>query len=137
MAIVVHMRKANFIFIFIAYALYAEGMVQVPQSSLLEPQNSLQEKDEVKVIDSLMESTHQQLEVQKQMRQLMCDFRKQKEAFAKGNQTKAHASLMVRTARQVYESIQGHHLEYLFSQDYLDELLFFSSIAGKNRVKAP
>ena len=71
------------------------------------------------------------------MRQLMLDFRRQKEEFAQGNETKAHVAQMVRTARQIYESIAVHHLQHLFSQEYLDELLFFSSIAGKNRVKSP
>ena len=105
---------------------------QVPQSSLAEPNGT---EDELIVMGHLMENTSQQLEVQKQMRQLMRDFREQKDEFAAGNQTKSHAARMVRTARQIYESIIAHHLEYLFSKEYLEELLFFSSIAGKNRIK--
>jgi hypothetical protein len=116
-------------------AVLGVAAIQVPQSSLAEPKNGHLAEDEIAVMGHLMENTSQQLEVQKQMQQLMRDFRKQKDAFAAGNQTKPHAARMVRTARQIYESITAHHLEYLFSKDYLEELLFFSSIAGKNGIK--
>lgn len=109
--------------------------IQVPQSSLSEPKKGIYAEDETTVMGHLMENTAQQLEVQKQMHQLMLDFRIQKDEFARGNQTKSHAARMVRTARQIYEGITAHHLQYLFSQEYLEELLFFSSIAGKNRIK--
>ena len=134
------MYKKIFTFLFFAYstASYGTGtiQVQVPQSSLLEHQAFLDE-DEIAAMDHLLDNTSHQLEVQKQMRQLMLDFRRQKDEFAKGNQTKSHAAQMVRSARQIYESITAHHLQYLFSQEYLEELLFFSSIAGKNRIKSP
>jgi hypothetical protein len=122
---------------FLLIAVHGEGAVQVPQSSLQESGHQINSENEIATMNNLVENTLHQLEVQKQMRQLMVDFQKQKEEFARGNQTKAHAAQMVRTARFVYESIQAHHLQYLFSQEYLDELLFFSSIAGKNRIRSP
>jgi hypothetical protein len=131
------MVRAFSIFLFPFLFSGALGMtaIQVPQSSLAEPKNGHLAEDEIVVMGHLMENTSQQLEIQKQMRQLMRDFREQKDEFAAGNQTKSHAARMVRTARQIYESIIAHHLEYLFSKEYLEELLFFSSIAGKNRIK--
>lgn len=120
------------LFLLLFSASLGMAAVQVPQSSLVEVKST---EDELAVMGHLMENTSQQLEVQKQMHQLMRDFRDQKDAFAAGNQTKSHAARMVRTARQIYESITAHHLEYLFSKEYLEELLFFSSIAGKNRIK--
>ena len=121
----------------VACVTHSEAALQIPQSSLLEAKNQIKTADEITAIDSLIESTAQQLEFQKQLRLLMVEFIKQKEEFAQGNQTKAHASSMVRTARQIYEGISTFHLQNLFPQDYLDELVFFSSIAGKNTVTRP
>ena len=109
----------------------------IPQSSLIETALPLAENDEIKMIDQLIHVTAQQLEKQKQMKELMLQFKKQREEFIQGNQTKAHAGKMVRTARQIYEMIMSDHLEHLFAKDYLDELTFFSSIAGKTAVKRP
>jgi hypothetical protein len=109
----------------------------IPQSSLIETTLPLAENDEIKVTDQLITATSRQLETQKQMRELMIQFKKQREEFIQGNQTKSHASRMVRTARQIYEIISSNHLEHLFAKDYLDELTFFSSIAGKTAVTKP
>lgn len=128
--------RLSFFFSFFLAAAQGLGTIQVPQSSLSESKAALSNEDEIAAMGHLLENTSHLLEVQKQIRQLMLDFRNQKEEFAQGNQTKAHAAQMVRTARQIYESITAHHLQYLFSQEYLEELLFFSSIAGKNRIKS-
>jgi hypothetical protein len=109
----------------------------VPQSPLIETSLPLGEEDEVKVIDQLISATAHQLEKQKQMKELMLQFKRQREEFIQGNQTKSHAGKMVRTARQIYEMISSNHLEHLFAKDYLDELTFFSSIAGKTAVTRP
>jgi hypothetical protein len=109
----------------------------IPQSPLVETSLPLAEEDEVKTIDQLISATSRQLEMQKQMRELMLQFKKQREEFIQGNQTKAHASKMLRTARQIYEMITANHLEHLFAKDYLDELTFFSSIIGKTAVTRP
>jgi hypothetical protein len=109
----------------------------IPQSSLIETALPLAENDEVKIIDQLITATSRQLETQKQMKELMLQFKKQREEFIQGNQTKSHAGRMVRTARQIFEMISSNHLEHLFAKDYLDELTFFSSIAGKTAVTKP
>jgi hypothetical protein len=111
--------------------------LQIPQSPLIETSLPLGEEDEVKVIEQLISASSRQLETQKQMRELMLQFKKQREEFIQGNQTKSHAGRMVRTARQIYELITSNHLEHLFAKDYLDELTFFSSIAGKTAVQRP
>lgn len=109
----------------------------IPQSSLIETALPLAENDEVKVAEQLIIATSRQLETQKQMKELMLQFKKQREEFIQGNQTKSHAGRMVRTARQIYEMISSNHLEHLFAKEYLDELLFFSSIAGKTAITKP
>ncbi len=104
----------------------------IPQSSLIDVSLPLAEDDEIKVIDQLIAATTSQLETQKHLRVLMIQFKKQREEFVQGNQTKAHAGKMVRTARQIYEIITANHLEHLFAKDYLDELTFFSFDRRKN-----
>ena len=109
----------------------------IPQSPLLEASLPLSEKDEVRIVDQLIVATAAQLETQKQIRELMLQFKKQRETFIQGDQSKAHAGRMVRTARQIYEMIAANHLEHLFAKDYLDELTFFASIAGKTAISRP
>jgi hypothetical protein len=112
-----------------------EGSLRVPQSSLLEPKHKWLERDEVAMMRQLIGNTTQQLEMQQQLLQWMHDFQEQKEAFSNGNESKAHMRAMVRTARRIFESLSDHQLQHLFSQEYLDELCFFSSIAGKRKIK--
>jgi hypothetical protein len=111
--------------------------ILIPQSSLIQANIPLGEEDELKVIQQLIDATTRQLETQKQVKELMLQFNKQREEFIQGNQTKSHAGKMVRTARQIYEMITSNHIEHLFAKDYLDELTFFSSIAGKTAMTRP
>lgn len=117
--------------------LAASPTLQIPQSTLMEVALPVSEEDEIKRIDQLIQNTELQLERQRQMRELMIQFKKQRDEFVQGNQTKQHAGKMVRTARQIYEMINANHLEHLFAKDYMDELQFFSSIAGKTAVSRP
>jgi hypothetical protein len=121
-------------------ALYASHEVHpviVPQSSLMQTALPLSEEDEVLAIDRLITATKEQLALQVRLKELMVDFKKQKETFIQGEQTKQHAGRMVRTARSILEIISDQHLQYLFSVDYMQELSMFSSIAGKNGIKRP
>ena len=109
----------------------------VPQAPLIDTSLSMREDDEFKVVEQLIDATSRQLEAQKQMKELMLQFKAQREEFIQGRQTKSHTGKMVRTARQIYELIAANHLEHLFAKDYLDELTFFSSIAGKSAITKP
>ena len=111
--------------------------LRTPESSLREVSISMSGVDEIRTIEQLIETTGRQLESQQHLRELMLQFKTQQEEFVQGNQTRAHAGRMVRTARQIYEMIASNHLEHLFAKDYLDELTFFSSIAGKTSVTRP
>jgi hypothetical protein len=134
--------KKNFKVILFVMSLFSicqaeHPTILIPQSSLIETTLPLGGEDEIKVIEQLISATTRQLETQKQMKELMMQFNKQREEFIQGNQTKSHAGKMVRTARQIYEMITSNHLEHLFAKDYLDELTFFSSIAGKTAMTRP
>ena len=67
----------------------------------------------------------------------MLQFKKLREEFVQGNQSKSHAEPHGESARQIYEMLTLSHIEHLFAKDYLDELTFFSSIAGKTAVTKP
>lgn len=96
-----------------------------------------QVNDEVEAIDNLIKATEQKLEVEKQLKTLMIKFNQQQDEFFKGNQTKHHAFRMVSTAREIMEIVSNNHLKHLFSKEYLDELVLFSSIAGKSSPVRP
>lgn len=109
----------------------------VPQSPLNDLNLSMEREDEIRIVERLIASTLTQIERERQLKELIVRFKKERDEFELGNQSKAHTGRMVRTARQVYERIASDHLEHLFSKEYLDELTFFSSIAGKTSVARP
>lgn len=106
------------------------------QAIIDEPEKEVKE-NEIDVISRLVGESEKHLATQKRLKQLMKEFQEQKETFLLGNQTKSHAYHMVMTARQILDLIHTEHLSYLFSSDYLDELVVFSSIAGKSSPVRP
>ncbi len=94
-------------------------------------------QNEVESLEKLIEINEKRLEVQKQLREKMKLFQKQKEEFVLGNQSQSHAFSMVSNARFILGQLKNEHLSYLFSSEYLEELVFFSSIAGKSSPVRP
>ena len=88
--------------------------------------------DEVSSLEHLIEANEKHISTQKQLKEKMQLFQKQKEEFLRGNQSKSHAFAMVSNAREILTMIKEEHLSYLFPTDYLEELIFFSSIAAKS-----
>jgi hypothetical protein len=94
-------------------------------------------EDEVETLQHLIALTEHQLTVQKQLRNLMTDFKKQKDRFFKGDQSRKHSLKMVKTARNILQIVTESHLQHLYSSEYMEELTLFSSIAGKNTPCRP
>lgn len=94
-------------------------------------------EDELETMKHLITVTEQQLAVQKQLRNLMAEFKKQKDRFFKGDQSNKHSFKMVKTASTILQIINDNHLQHLCSSEYLEELTLFSSIAGKNTPARP
>jgi hypothetical protein len=92
---------------------------------------------EIAKMDHLVASTEKHLEQEKRLNTLMRQFDAQKTLFIEGEQTKGHTALMVHTATRILEAIAAEHLQHLFSQEYLEELAFFSSIASKHKPSRP
>ncbi len=108
--------------------------LKIPQSSLTDP---FVQENEVAIADQLITSAQEQLKYSRALKELMIQFSKQREEFVLGNQSKSHTGILVNTARQIYEMIEANHIEHLFAKDYIEELAFFSSIAGKTAVSRP
>lgn len=112
------------------------GELQIPSMDIEENYNPLV-RDEVDVIERLIHVNEVRLGKQKRLRRLMELFQTQKEAFAAGKQSQSHAFSMVSNARDILNEIKEEHLSYLFSPDYLEELVFFSSLAARNAPVRP
>jgi len=89
------------------------------------------------ILDSVITAQEARLALQKKLKEQMSLFQWQRESFAQGEQSQKHALAMVLNAREILGMIKEAHLSYLFPTDYLEELVFFSSIAGKSAPARP
>lgn len=89
-------------------------------------------ENEISSLQQLISVNEKRLAAQKELKAKMERFKKQKEEFLLGNQSKSHTFSMVSTAEEILVSVKEEHLSYLFATDYLEELLFFSSVAAKS-----
>jgi hypothetical protein len=96
-----------------------------------------QEPEEVKALDCLIALTERHLETQRTLKQLMLDLVAQKEAFVSSEPSKQQAARLVSTARRILLIINEERYEHLFSSEYLQELAWFASIAGKSAPARP
>lgn len=106
--------------------------LQATVNQLVEEKRMSFFEDEVSSLEQLIIVNEKRLLAQKTLKEKMQLFQKQKEEFLLGNQSKSHSFAMVSNARQVLVSIKEEHLSYLFATEYLEELIFFSSIAAKS-----
>ena len=93
--------------------------------------------DELSAITQFIAIQQKRLDRQRDLKDQILEFRLQKVAFMNGNKTLKHANLMVSTAKEILNSINEMKIAYLFSADYIEELLFFSSVAEKSRPIRP
>jgi hypothetical protein len=106
------------------------------QTNIVEKNSSLL-RDEVEAISKLIDEQMKHLRKETELKELMVLFRSQKDEFMAGNQTQKHARAMVSTAREILEGINHEHIAHLFPVEYLEELVFFASVAGKSRPARP
>jgi hypothetical protein len=93
--------------------------------------------DEIDAISLLIQDQQRHLSRQMELQNLMKLFKMQKEEFMAGKQTQKHAMSMVLTAREILQGINDEKIAYLFPSAYLEELVFFSSVAGKSKPVRP
>lgn len=94
-------------------------------------------RDEVDALDKLITNQQKRLENQKELKDLMILFRFQKESFRKGEQTQKLASSMVNNAKAILALVQQERIAHLFTSEYLEELVFFSTVVGKSKPQRP
>ena len=93
-----------------------------------------QEAD-ITAVEQLITSTYQRLERAEELRDLMLRFKEQKARFAEGEQTKAQTAHIIFIARDILKIIEEEHLQYLFSEEHMQELVFLNSILDKTAPK--
>ena len=106
--------------------------VQAIAAEVVEEKTAPLFENEVASLQQLIAVNEKRLLAQKELKAKMEHFRKQKEEFWLGNQSKSHTFSMVSNAREILVAVKEEHLSYLFATDYLEELLFFSSVAAKS-----
>ncbi|MES2199985.1 MAG: hypothetical protein V4489_07440 [Chlamydiota bacterium] len=121
----------------ILFPLIVFGAAEEPAMVSLEETRPLLVENEVKSLEKLIEVNECRLLVQKDLKDKMVFFQKQKDEFILGNESQKHAFSMVSNARDILGEIKKENLAYLFSSEYLEELVFFSSIAGKSSPVRP
>ncbi len=122
------MTKLNKIFcillLFACVGLYADG-----------EEGGFVQEDEIHSIENMIIATEKQLEMQKEIKALMEEFKNCRFLFMQEDHSKKHAARMIDVANTLLGKIQEHHLEYAFSSAYLKELAVFASIASKKTLK--
>ena len=92
---------------------------------------------EIETLDQLIQTTERQLVIQKELKEVIAEFKEQQEIFFRGNQTKTHAAKMVQTAAHILTIIEERQMEHLFSPTFMHEVRLFSSIANKKTPGRP
>lgn len=95
------------------------------------------ETDQLKIIDSLIHLEEVKLEKHKELKTLILSLKEKEDAFLLDPDNKKKAYNLVSTARQALEIIAEMKIEHLFSPDFLKDLTFYASIAGKSKPSRP
>lgn len=117
------------LFAFLGDAQDSEHLKEMPSISF--------DMDQIKVIDSLITLEEKKLTSQKKLKELMLFLKAQEDLFLQAPSDKKQAYTLVSTARSALEIITELHIEHLFSESFLQDLQFYSSIAGKLKPSRP
>jgi len=129
--------KAKTLYIFFGFtglqiALYAEGPIQ---------ENREQQKralhlyeDELIVVERVISLLEMQQRDQRKLKILIRELCHNQELFMKGDQTKYHAQMMLKAARESLSIIEKYHLNHLFSSEFLEELAVLCQIGNSLEI---
>ena len=113
------------------------GFAHMAADQVVEEKRTPFFEDEISSLHRLIQVNERRLRVQKELKEKMLLLQGQKDEFVLGNQSKSHTFAMVSNARKILVSIKEENLSYLFDTEYLEELLFFSSLATKSVPMKP
>lgn len=89
---------------------------------------------EMQSIDALIAQTQKNLYEQMKLKELLKDYYRYREEFTQGLQSKHQAAALVSIASDILKILQSEHLQHLCTPTFVDEITFFSSIAGKKSI---
>lgn len=127
-------KKAKVVTIFLSLflapcALYAD--VKIPEKALIEKIDIEPHEDELVVLDRMISLTEKQQLAQIRLKKILIDLRHNEKQFLKGDHCKLYAHYMIRGAKEALSIIREHHLEHLFSSDFLEEMAIYTKIGTK------
>jgi hypothetical protein len=94
-------------------------------------------KNELAMLDNLIDVTKQNLENQKNLRQMIQQYMTIQEVYIKNPDDKEVLYRMVKVAHRTLDNIKQNHLTHLFDADFISELSLMSQIANKRSIPKP
>ncbi len=93
------------------------------------------EGEELKILDDLIATSERQINLQKELRDLIIQFHTQQDLFYQGSDSdqknKELASKMVSTAATILKNSEENHYIHLFPPFFVEELKLFANISKK------
>ncbi|HEY5235921.1 MAG TPA: hypothetical protein VIJ14_07070 [Rhabdochlamydiaceae bacterium] len=91
--------------------------------------------EELNILDDLIATSERQIDLQKELRDLIIQFHTQQDLFYQGSdndqKTKELASKMVSTAAKILKNSEENHYLHLFPPFFVEELKLFANISKK------
>ena len=94
-------------------------------------------RDELEAISCMISQQKRKLTSLIELKRQISHFTLLKKQFSEGSQSQKLALEMVLAAKDLLVEINKEHIAHLFSEEFLKDLVFFSSIADKSRVGPP
>ena len=120
------MLRSLFPLLGLQFALYADAPIRENRDE--EKKSSHLYEGELIVMDRLIDLHKKQVADQEQLKCLIVELKHNQELFMKGDQSKIHARLMLKAARQSLRIIEKQRLQHLFSPEFLEELAILSQV---------
>jgi hypothetical protein len=92
---------------------------------------------EITSLEQLITATQKSLDEQKELLDLIKDYKESHQVFAQDSNNKKKASQMIEKAHLSYNFIQDHYLPHLFPSEFIKELKFFSQFASPTEISTP
>lgn len=93
--------------------------------------------NELKMLDALIEVTQQNLEAQKQIKQLVAEYQKAQKKYLKNTEDKEQLIRTIKIAYKAHEAIRNNYLTQAFTPEFMSELSMFAQIASKRGIPKP
>jgi len=120
------------VLVIVCLPLFAPAAQPVPEMS-----DTAMKKNQLVLIDSLIEVTQINLENERQLRQMVQDYLEIQNVYLKNPGNQDQTLKMVTAAKQILEKIKEINLLQTFDTEFISELNFFSQIAAKRGLPSP